>query len=187
QPAAGTAGGGLRGPTVAEHCGRLDRVYFLHGDVDRRRRRPCHRRRRAPRAGAKQYVDPGAGPDADRRGGHGDGLRYRAGAAMSRRSTKPKVRGGFTLVEALVVSGLMALLAYLLGQTWSGLGRPTADLAARGRIAHEARLASAALSRDLGGSLDSAAGRTAQKALGKFVGRMQPNGSALWLCFDGGP
>lgn len=105
---------------------------------------------------------------------------------MSRRERRPDIRRGFTLVEALVVSGLMALLAYLLGQTWSGLGRPTADLAARGRVAHEARLASAALSRDLGGSLDSTAGRTGQKALGKFVGRMQPNSSELWLCFDGG-
>jgi type II secretory pathway component PulJ len=105
---------------------------------------------------------------------------------MSRRTTNPKLRRGFTLAEALVVSGLMALLAYLLGQTWSGLGRPTADLAAQGRVAHEARLAVVALSRDLGGSLDSDAARAGPKMLGKFAGRMQPNGTELWLCFDGG-
>ena len=85
-----------------------------------------------------------------------------------------------------MVSGLMVLLVSLLGQMWSGLGRPTADVAARCRVAHEARLSSAALSRDLGGSLDCPAGRAGRKALGKLVGRLQPNGSELWLCFDGG-
>src|SRR5262249_37388091 len=132
-----------------------------------------------------QRVGPVAGAHADRGDGHGEGVGHGAGAAMNGRVTKPKVRGGFTLVEALVVSGLLVVLAYLLGQTWSGLGRPTADLAAWGRVAQEARLASAALSRDLGGSLDSAEGRTGQKELGKFVGRMQPGGTELWLCFDG--
>ena len=54
------------------------------------------------------------------------------------------------------------------------------------RLAEEASLAVAALSRDLGGYSGGNDGRLGTQAQLKFVGRMQPGGSQLWLCFDGG-
>jgi len=96
-------------------------------------------------------------------------------------------RAGFTLLETMLVSGLMAFLVLLASQAWSGFGRPTADVAARCRVAQEARLAVTALAGDLGGGLAGPAARTGTKAQLQWVGRMQPSGSQLWLCFDGGP
>lgn len=93
---------------------------------------------------------------------------------------------GFSLVEVSVASGLMAFLAVLLSQTWTALGRPLAETAARARLAQEADLALAALSRDLGGSLSNSAGRIGAKSAWAYVGRLQPGGNQLWLCFDGG-
>jgi type II secretory pathway component PulJ len=106
---------------------------------------------------------------------------------MTRVSDRPaRARTGFTLAEAVVVSGLLACLAVLLARSWYGLVRPTADLAARARLAQEADLAAAALARDLGGSLANPEGRTGPRTLYPLVGRLQPGGSQLWLCFDGG-
>ena len=50
-------------------------------------------------------------------------------------------RRGFTLLETMLVSGLMVFLVLLASQAWSGFGRTTADAAARCRVAQEARLA----------------------------------------------
>jgi prepilin-type N-terminal cleavage/methylation domain-containing protein len=93
---------------------------------------------------------------------------------------------GFTLIEVSIVSILMAMLALLLAETWSGLGRPLVETAARSRLTQEANLALAALARDLGGCLSDNAGRAGRKSVYAFVGRMQPGGTQLWLCFDGG-
>jgi prepilin-type N-terminal cleavage/methylation domain-containing protein len=93
---------------------------------------------------------------------------------------------GFTLVEVLIVSVLMAFLAMLLAETWSGLGRPFVEMSVRSRLASEASHARAALARDLGGCLSNNAGRIGGKLDAAFVGRLQPGGSQLWLCFDGG-
>jgi prepilin-type N-terminal cleavage/methylation domain-containing protein len=95
-------------------------------------------------------------------------------------------RRGFSLVEVSIVSGLMAVLAVMLANAWSGLGRPLLEAAVRTRLAQEADLALASLSRDLGGYLSDTVGRTGGKATYLFVGRLQPGGSQLWLCFDGG-
>jgi prepilin-type N-terminal cleavage/methylation domain-containing protein len=96
-------------------------------------------------------------------------------------------RRGFTLVEVLAVSTLMAFLAVLVSAAWSTLGRPTVDMIARGRIAQEANLAAASFCRDLAGSLADAGGRLGTKVQGRYVGRLIPGGTQLWLCFDGGP
>jgi prepilin-type N-terminal cleavage/methylation domain-containing protein len=93
---------------------------------------------------------------------------------------------GFTLVEVSIVSMLMAMLAMLLAETWRGFGRPMMDTAARSRLAEEANLALASLARDLGGSLSDSAGRLGRKSDSAYVGRMQPGGVQLWICFDGG-
>ncbi len=105
---------------------------------------------------------------------------------MRVQSTIAGRRRGFTLVEAAVGTGLFALLSYLICQAWAGLGRPAADVAARARVASEARLAVAALARDLGGSLANPEGRLGVKELSRVVGRLQPGGTQLWLCLDGG-
>ena len=92
-------------------------------------------------------------------------------------------RNAFTVVEALIVSGLMVLLAVLLSSAWSGLGRPLADAVGRCRVTQEASLALASLARDYAGSLPDAVGEQVQ---GRLVGRQVIDGSELWLCFDGG-
>ena len=93
-------------------------------------------------------------------------------------------RRGFTLIEATIVSGLMAFLAVLVSATWTSFIRPTTDVARRCRISHEANLAAASLTRDLAGSL--ADDHTGSKRQYQLVGRMQPANEQLRLCFDGG-
>ena len=102
----------------------------------------------------------------------------------SRDMVPPSSRRAFTLIETLIVSGLMGFLAVLISATWSAFIRPTTDIANRCRIAQEASLALASLSRDLGGSLaDNLTGTTSQY---QIVGRMQPGTSQLRICYDGG-
>ena len=95
-------------------------------------------------------------------------------------------RNGLTLVEVMVASGLMAVLAVVMSATWSGLGRPAADILYQHRVVQEAHLAVAALARDLGGASGGPGSPMGRKEQGRFVGWMQPAGSQLWLCFDGG-
>lgn len=95
-------------------------------------------------------------------------------------------RGGFTLLEATVVSGLMAVLAVILSSAWAGFGRPTTDVIARARVVRELNLAVDCLARDLGGSLADNEGRVGAKKQGQFVGwKLSGNGQQLSLCFDG--
>lgn len=105
---------------------------------------------------------------------------------MMNNSQPRTARPAFTLVEVMVVSGLMTILAMLLAAIWSGLGRPLLDSASRAQISQEANLAAAALARDFGGSLAGSDGRLGYQVNGKLVGRMQPADSVLRLCFDGG-
>ena len=95
-------------------------------------------------------------------------------------------RAAFTLVEMLLVSTMMTVLAMLLTVTWSALGRPLTDAATRSRICEEANLAAASLARDFGGNLASSDGRLGFPANGKLVGRMQPGDTVLRLCYDSG-
>jgi prepilin-type N-terminal cleavage/methylation domain-containing protein len=92
---------------------------------------------------------------------------------------------GFTLLEVTLVSGLMAVLAVLLGAAWSAVGRPAADVIARSRLFQEMDMAVAALSRDLGGSLANPDGRLGTKQQGSWNGWMNPDNDQLWLCFAG--
>jgi prepilin-type N-terminal cleavage/methylation domain-containing protein len=99
---------------------------------------------------------------------------------------QPCRRGGFTLVEVTVVSGLMAVLALLLSAVWAAFGRPATDVIARCRVAREVSLAVNSLARDLGGSLAGAQGRLGRVTDYPFVGWVLPGNLQLWLCFDGG-
>ena len=94
------------------------------------------------------------------------------------------MREGFTLLEVLVASGLLALLAAVLSTTWSSVGHTTSDVIARSRVAQEMDLAVNSLARDLGGSLADGAGRLGGKKQSALVGWMTPGSSQLWLCFD---
>ena len=92
---------------------------------------------------------------------------------------------GFTLTEVMLVGGLMSLLVLLISGAWRGLGRSSVDAFVRCRVTQEANLAVESLTRDLGGSLASQI--TGERQLGRVVGRLAVDGSALWLCFDGQP
>lgn len=93
-------------------------------------------------------------------------------------------RSGFTLIEVSLVSVLMAFLALLVSAVWGAFLRPTSDIANRCRINQEARVAADSLMKDLAGSY--AENRTEGKSQYKLVGRSQPDGSELKLCFDSG-
>jgi type II secretory pathway component PulJ len=95
-------------------------------------------------------------------------------------------RNGFTLMEATLVSGLMAALAVTVSAVWVGVGRPARAVVARSRVFQEMDLAVAALVRDTSGGLGNPDGRLGRKSQGRWVGWMQPAEGQLWLCFDGG-
>lgn len=103
------------------------------------------------------------------------------------RNAKPhQCRPAFTLAEVMVVSFLTTMLAVILSDVWAGLGRPLVEATARAQIAQEVNLAAAALSRDFGGTLPGAEGQQGGLADGKLIGHMEPAGTSLRLCFDGG-
>jgi len=93
-------------------------------------------------------------------------------------------RRGFTLTEVFVAISLLALLSALLTSMWTGMGRPLLTTAHYCQIDKEANLALASLSQDLGGMLPE--GTSGGKLKYRLVGRTQPSGTELWLCFDGG-
>ncbi len=89
----------------------------------------------------------------------------------------------FTVIEVMLVAVLMSFLALLISGAWTGLGRTTADVAARSRVAREANMAAASLARDFSGSLPGQPGGGREQ--GRLVGRMIAAGPELRLCFDG--
>jgi hypothetical protein len=95
-------------------------------------------------------------------------------------------RRGFSLAELSVTSVLMVMLTAVLANAWTGLGQPLLQTMHRGRLALESNLAAACLARDLGGCLPGDQGVVGRKSNYVLVGRTQPGGIELWLCFDGG-
>jgi prepilin-type N-terminal cleavage/methylation domain-containing protein len=101
-------------------------------------------------------------------------------------------RQGFTMMEVIIVSGLMAFLAMLLASASAGIGRPTADLIRRGQSLQEMNLAVESLARDLGGSLANPEGRLGGKSLGQlseclcWSDAQYPPNSNLYLSFNNG-
>ena len=85
----------------------------------------------------------------------------------------------------MVVTLMLTLLALLLGQLWSGLGQPTTNLAAYRRHPGGAAGRSGPDTRPWR-QFGNQEGRLGPKNLYAFVGRLQPGGTQLWLCFDGG-
>jgi prepilin-type N-terminal cleavage/methylation domain-containing protein len=102
-----------------------------------------------------------------------------------RRTTIPERRRGFTLVEIMITSLLMSVLAMFVASAWRGLGRPTFAAVTRARIAQEANLALESLNRDLSGYLPG--DETGDKPSGQLVGRLAVGGNQLMLCFDRAP
>jgi prepilin-type N-terminal cleavage/methylation domain-containing protein len=101
-------------------------------------------------------------------------------------------RQGFTLMEVIVVSGLMAFLAMLLASASAGIGRPAADVIRRSQSLQEMNLAISSLARDLGGSLADPEGRIGGKSLGQLSeclclsDSQYPPNSILRLSFNNG-
>jgi hypothetical protein len=95
-------------------------------------------------------------------------------------------RRGFSIIEISVTGVLLVLLSLLIGNAWIGIGRPLVETTFRSRIAQESVLAMTSLSRDFGGCLPDGPGALGSKLAYQLVGRTQPAGSELWLCFDGG-
>ena len=103
----------------------------------------------------------------------------------TRRYRGPRT-AGFTILEIMVASLVMTLLVVLLSQVWVGMIRPTADMISYSQLDQEAKLAATALAADLGGSLANPEGRLGTQAQYKYVGRLEPASTQLWLCFDSG-
>jgi prepilin-type N-terminal cleavage/methylation domain-containing protein len=101
-------------------------------------------------------------------------------------------RPGFTLMEVIIVSGLMAFLAMLLASASAGIGRPAAELIRRSQSLQEMNMAVASLARDLGGGLANPAGRLGDKSLGQLseclclADAENPPNSILRLSFTNG-
>jgi prepilin-type N-terminal cleavage/methylation domain-containing protein len=104
----------------------------------------------------------------------------------------PNHRRGFTLVELMVVSALMAVLAVLLSSAWVGVGRTAAGLVGRSQLVQERDLAVVALSRDLGGCWVEPDARKGEKIGGRWLKWEYPNNDVLpsnqdlTLYYDGG-
>ena len=96
--------------------------------------------------------------------------------------TKPWA--GFTLVELMLVAGLMSFLVLLISGAWTGFGRSMTDSIVRCQVAQEANLALASLAMDFHGNLPEDV--TGALSEGEMVGRLVVGGSQLSLCFDGG-
>lgn len=96
------------------------------------------------------------------------------------------LRRGFSIIEVSVTSFLLVLLSMLISSAWHSLGRPLLDTTYRCRVAQEASLAQACLARDFGGSLVDGDAKLGKKSTNRLVGRTQPAGNELWLCYDGG-
>jgi len=94
------------------------------------------------------------------------------------------LRRGFTLTEVLVASSMLAILSALLTSMWTGMGKPLLRTARYCQINQEANLALASLAQDVSGMLPE--GTSGGKLKYRLVGRTQPSGTELWLCFDGG-
>lgn len=97
----------------------------------------------------------------------------------------PLRRGGFTLVEVMVVSVLTAFLAMLLSSCWRGFGPTVTGAIARCRVAQEMNLAVNTLARDLGGSLNSSGGSLGSTRWeSRFLDWDCSIPNSLRLCFD---
>jgi prepilin-type N-terminal cleavage/methylation domain-containing protein len=104
----------------------------------------------------------------------------------------PNHQKGFTLVELMVVSVLMAVLGALLSSAWVGVGRTAAGLIGRSQLVQERDVAVAALSRDLGGCSVEPDARIGEKINGRWLKWEYPNNDSLpsnqdlKLYYDGG-
>jgi hypothetical protein len=95
-------------------------------------------------------------------------------------------RSGFSIIEVSVTGFLLVVLSMLISNAWIGIGRPLIDTTYRCRVAQESSLAQACLARDFGGSLADNSAALGGKLSYRLVGRTQPGGNELWLCYDGG-
>lgn len=86
-------------------------------------------------------------------------------------------RKGFTIIEGVVASALMGVLALILSSAWVSVGRATVDLIARVQLAQEMDFAAAALSRDLGGCVANFTGQPATFPIVRSATFVLPTGT----------
>jgi type II secretory pathway component PulJ len=102
------------------------------------------------------------------------------------RAANGRRRGGFSLVELMIVATMTSVLLIMISGFWTSFGRSLADGVAQARTAGEATLALETLRRDLSGHLPGTT--TGLQPVGRYVGRLVTDGGTrLMLCFDGAP
>ena len=92
---------------------------------------------------------------------------------------------GFTLLEVMLVAGLMSLLVLMMSSSWHAFGRSLSDSVTRCRVTQEANLCLESLRRELNGYLPEGAAGVIEES--RLVGRLIVGGSQLQLCYDGAP
>ncbi len=92
-------------------------------------------------------------------------------------------RSGFSVVEVMIVGGLMSLLVILISSAWTGPARSLRDAVLRCRFTQEANLAAEILARDFGGYLLDQT--VFDPDYDYFVGSRVNVSGKLQICFDG--
>ena len=92
---------------------------------------------------------------------------------------------GFTLIEVMVVTSMMAFLSMLIAGIWTGLVRSATDIISQTQVVSAAQFALESFRRDLTGNLPENPNGT--KFEGKMVGSLVTVDARLLLCYDGDP
>lgn len=92
-------------------------------------------------------------------------------------------RSGFTVVEVMIVGGLMSLFVILISSAWVGQSRSLRDAVLRCRFTQEANVVSETLARDFGGYLPDQTVFDPDNDY--FVGSRVNASGKLQICFDG--
>ncbi len=90
------------------------------------------------------------------------------------------------MTELIIVTLLLSMLSMIVGTTWIAFGRSAWESVRNSRLTEEAELAVSTLAGDLSGYYPEASSTSDPRDRSRWVGRVQPGGTSLWLCFDGG-
>ena len=105
--------------------------------------------------------------------------------SMNMPTVRLRRQAGFTLIEVMVVTAMMAFLSMLIAGIWAGLVRSTADTINQAKLVSAAQFALESFRRDLAGSLPEDQNGT--RLQGMVVGSLVTSDDRLLLCFDGEP
>lgn len=97
-------------------------------------------------------------------------------------TTRRSARGGFSLVELMIVSLMVVILTAMISDTWSSVGRSVRDAVQRARVLEESQIVTEALRRDLSGYYPNA--KLSKDDENQLLGRAATADGRLLLCFD---